>query len=203
MFLDGFVTYREGCKGNPNVACECVPDTPTGNCNCSKWPAPTNATDAQWVQKYVQWFDVLKTKYPKLLWVNNIDTGFADQIQNISNGRQIEGSYNIAESPGLNCIIDGTLPIANFVDYIASWDRTALKPTLLHVSVNSLIQGSWRIGRWQNLATKGEMMLRLTHFARMRMGLGVASHWQVRQHFDAPHYILYGETLVNIMRNSK
>jgi hypothetical protein len=61
------------------------------------------------------------------------------------------------------------------VDYIASWDRTALKPTLLHASVNSLIQGeSWRLGRWQNIATKGEMMLHLTKFARMRMGLGVA-----------------------------
>ena len=43
----------------------------------------------------------------------------------------------------------GTFPIENFVDYIASWDRTALKPTLLHVSVNSLIQGNWRVGRWQ------------------------------------------------------
>ena len=106
--------------------------------------------------------------------VNNIDTSFADEIQNISNGRQIEGSYALAESPGLNSIIDGTFPIANYVDYIASWERTAPKPTLLHVSVNSLIQGGWRVGRWQNLATAGEMMLRLTHFARMRMGLGVA-----------------------------
>ena len=43
----------------------------------------------------------------------------------------------------------GTFPIENFVDYITSWDRTALKPTLLHVSVNSLIQGNWRVGRWQ------------------------------------------------------
>ena len=179
VFLDGFVSFTEGCKSTPNVNCECAPaTTPTGNCNCSKWPPPvTPATNAQWVQKYVQWFDALKAKHPQLLWVNNIDTSFADEIQNISNGRQIEGSYNLAESPGLNSIIDGTFPISNFVDYIASWDhgeRAALKPTLLHVSVNSLIQGGWRVGRWQNLATKGEMMLRLTHFARMRMGLGVA-----------------------------
>ena len=114
----------------------------------------------------------MKAKHPQLLWVNNIDTSFADEIQNISNGRQIEGSYNLAESPGkstklstqamlpvleiyrstfsrllvisgLNSIIDGTFPIANYVNYIASWERTALKPTLLHVSVNSLIQGGW------------------------------------------------------------
>jgi len=175
VFLDGFTHYSEGCKSNPNVACECVPDTPTGSCDCSKVAPPANVTQSQWVQKFVRWFDVLKAKYPRLLWVNNIGVEDADAIQNITNGRQIEGSTNVAESPGLNKIIDGTFPIGNYVDYAASWERTGLKPTLLHVSVNSLIAGEgWRIGRWQNIATKGEMMLHLTKFARLRMGLGVA-----------------------------
>ena len=131
--MDGFVTYTEGCKGTPNVACECVPATPTGSCNCSDWASP-NATNTQWVHKYVQWFYALKAKYPQLLWVNNIDTSFANEIQNISNGRQIEGSYNLAASPGLNSIIDGTFPISNYVNYIASCESEA---TLVQRSVPS------------------------------------------------------------------
>ena len=34
--------------------------------------------------------------------------------------------------------------------------------------------GLWRIGRWQNLVTNGEMMRLMTDFRRMRFGLGVA-----------------------------
>ena len=39
--------------------------------------------------------------------------------------------------------------------------------------MNSMISGNWRVGRWQNLVTKGEMMRVMTDFRRMRFGLGV------------------------------
>eukprot|EP01051_Picozoa_sp_SAG22_P010714 SAG22_NODE_979_length_6186_cov_10.777887_5_plen_260_part_00 len=39
--------------------------------------------------------------------------------------------------------------------------------------MNSAISGNWRVGRWQNLVTKGEMMRVMTDFRRMRFGLGV------------------------------
>lgn len=39
--------------------------------------------------------------------------------------------------------------------------------------MNSAIEGPWRVGRWQNLVSGGEMMRLMTDFCRMRFGLGV------------------------------
>ena len=39
--------------------------------------------------------------------------------------------------------------------------------------MNSAIEGNWRVGRWQNLVTRGEMQRVMTDFRRMRFGLGV------------------------------
>ena len=178
VVADGVIPFNYGCNSGVDVNCTCVPSEPTGRCNCtdiSPSPAPSIATlEAAWIQLYIAWFEALKAKHPQLLWINNIDTTIAEVVMNVSNGRQIEGSYNDPGSPGLNSIIDGTFPISTYIAAINEWEERALKPTLVHVSVNSLIAGNWRVGRWQNLATKGEMMLRITHFARMRFGLGVA-----------------------------
>ena len=48
-----------------------------------------------------------------------------------------------------------------------------LQPNYIHLSMNSGIAGSWRVGRWQNLVSAGEMMRVMTDFRRMRFGLGV------------------------------
>ena len=65
--------------------------------------------------------------------------------------------------------------ISSFVSEIRTWSTEALQPSYLNLHMNSNMGGGeWRIGRWQNLVTAGEMMRLMTDFRRMRFGLGVA-----------------------------
>lgn len=65
------------------------------------------------------------------------------------------------------------LKISDRIAESRKWATQALQPNYIHLSMNSAISGNWRVGRWQNLVSKGEMMRAMTDFRRMRFGLGV------------------------------
>eukprot|EP00040_Diaphanoeca_grandis_P002930 m.23137 g.23137 ORF g.23137 m.23137 type:complete len:798 (-) comp14084_c0_seq1:81-2474(-) len=160
VFLDGVVPYDLGCT---SVDVNCTSP------NCSHAPQPTPAAlEAEWVTLYASWFAHLKAKFPSLLWVNNMVDSFESALKPVSNGRQYEGGA----AGGANGPYAGSTPISQNIAKIRSWSTESLQPSYVHVSMNSDIYGPWRVGRWQNLVTQGEMEVLLTDFRRMRFGLG-------------------------------
>ena len=159
----------------------CSPKTPcNGNChptadlnctrpNCAPTPQrPWEELHTIWVQLYHTWFRRLEDVYPHLVWVNNLAISEAPFVK-ISNGRQFEGGA------GLDILYTGSQSISTFVSQIRMWSTTALQPSYLNLHMNgNMGGGEWRIGRWQNLVTGGEMSRLMTDFRRMRFGLGVA-----------------------------
>jgi len=86
----------------------------------------------------------------------------------ISNGKMVEGGA------GLDPIYAGGSSISGFISSIRVWSTNAVQPSYLTLHMNgNMGGGTWRIGRWQNLVTEGEMMRLMTDFRRMRFGLGV------------------------------
>ena len=163
VFLDGVVEYNLGCHA-ADVNCT----TPS----CKPTPQkPYAELEAAWVQLYVSWFAQLKAKYPKLIWVNNLDPSLQPTLLPLSNGRMYEGSAVGALDPAYS----GQDSITSVVDELRQWSTAAVQPSYVHMSMNSgeLNGQGWRIGRWQNLVSRGEMMRMLTDFRRMRFGLGV------------------------------
>jgi hypothetical protein len=72
-------------------------------------------------------------------------------------------------------VYGGVLSIGSFVTEIRMWSTKSVQPSYVNVHMNANMGGGlWRIGRWQNLVTQGEMMRLMTDFRRMRFGLGVA-----------------------------
>jgi hypothetical protein len=75
---------------------------------------------------------------------------------------------------GLDPIYAGRSSISGFVSSVRMWTTNAVQPSYLTLHMNANMGGGkWRIGRWQNLVTEGEMMRLMTDFRRMRFGLGV------------------------------
>eukprot|EP01051_Picozoa_sp_SAG22_P005361 SAG22_NODE_316_length_12517_cov_75.265180_5_plen_258_part_00 len=161
VFLDGVTDYNTGCS-SPDPNCTSSTCTPTPQ---------KNSTDlaAEWEGLYAAWFAAIKAKHPSLLWVNNMGDDMQPGLINISNGRQQEGSDPL----GLDGVYAGVTPISKRIALSRQWSVQALQPSYVHMSMNSDIVGSWRIGRWQNLVTRGEMMRLLTDFRKMRFGLGL------------------------------
>lgn len=118
---------------------------------------------------YAKWFATLKSKHPKLLWVNNLVDTLQPGLINISNGRMYEGTDGL----GLNAVYSGAVSVGTRIALSRQWATQALRPNYVHLSMNSAVVGGWRVGRWQNLVTGGEMMRLMTDFRRMRFGLGV------------------------------
>ena len=122
---------------------------------------------AKWLSLYAEWFQRLKAVHPTLVWVNNLALEEAPFLP-ISNGRMFEGGA------GLDVVYGGQ-SISSFVAEIRKWTTQSLQPSYVNVHMNGNMGGGlWRIGRWQNLVTGGEMMRLMTDFRRMRFGLGVA-----------------------------
>lgn len=161
VFLDGVTDYNTGCA-SPDINCT--------SAQCKPTPQPNSTVlSARWAQLYGAWFAALKAKYPKLLWVNNMGDDLEPALMNISNGRQQEGSDPL----GLDGVYAGQIPISKRIALSRQWSVQALQPSYVHMSMNADVVGPWRIGRWQNLVTRGEAMRLLTDFRRMRFGLGV------------------------------
>lgn len=158
----------------------CSPATPcNGNCHptadincthagCKHTPQrPWEELATEFVQLYHSWFKQLQAVYPHLVWVNNLAIEEGPFV-NISNGRMYEGGA------GLDGIYGGGTSISSFVKEIRTWSTLAQQPSYLTIHMNANMPGGeWRIGRWQNLVTGGEMMRLMTDFRRMRFGLGV------------------------------
>ena len=81
--------------------------------------------------------------------------------------------YEGGDALGLDQVYSGSMKISDRIAESRKWATQALQPNYIHLSMNSVISGNWRVGRWQNLVTKGEMMRVMTDFRRMRFGLGV------------------------------
>lgn len=161
MFLDGVVPYTLGCT-HTDVNCT------SANCTATAQPNAT-ALEAEWAELYVAWFAALKAKHPKLLWVNNLLDQLEPALLPVSNGRMYEGPA----AGGLNQVYSGAITISQRVALSRKWATGGAQPNYIHLSMNSAISGGWRVGRWQNLVTRGEMMRAMTDFRRLRFGLGV------------------------------
>ena len=161
VFLDGVTNFGTGCH-SADVNCT--------SAHCKPTP-PLNGTqlEAEWEGLFAAWFAALKAKHPKLLWSNNMGDDFEPALINISNGRQQEGSDPL----GLDGVYAGEISIRERIALSREWSVQSLQPSYVHMSMNSEVVGAWRVGRWQNLVTRGEMMRLLTDFRRMRFGLGV------------------------------
>jgi hypothetical protein len=161
VFLDGVVPYALGCH-KTDVNCT--------SAGCKPTPQPSEAAlEAEWTGLYAAWFAALKAKHPKLLWVNNLLDALQPALQNISNGRMYEGPA----AGGLNQVYSGAISIGERIAISRTWETQGAQPNYVHLSMNSAISGNWRVGRWQNLVTRGEMMRVMADFRRMRFGLGV------------------------------
>ena len=161
VFLDGVVPYNLGCA-DADVNCTAA--------GCPPTPQPAAAAlEAAWAQLYVEWFELLKAEFPELLWVNNLLDSLAPVVAPKSNGRMYEGTA----AGGLNTPYSGGA-ISSTIDTVRAYSAESLKPSYIHLSMNSAIAGGWRVGRWQNLVSEGEMMRAMTDWRRMRFGLGVA-----------------------------
>jgi hypothetical protein len=170
VFLDGVVDFDIGCGKIPcNGNCHPTADINCTHANCTHTPQqPWPELAKKFTQLYVHWFEQLKAKYPHFVWVNNLAQNEAPFIP-VSNGRMYEGGA------GLDILYGGGQSISSFVSEIRKWSTTALQPSYLNLHMNgNMGGGKWRIGRWQNLVTGGEMMRLMTDFRRMRFGLGVA-----------------------------
>lgn len=100
--------------------------------------------------------------------VNNLALA-QEPFVSISNGRQYEGGA------GLDQIYAGSKSVTSFVSEIQMWTSRAVQPSYINLHMNANMGGGqWRIGRWENIVTGGEMMRLMTDFRRMRFGLGVA-----------------------------
>eukprot|EP00035_Acanthoeca_spectabilis_P038565 m.54290 g.54290 ORF g.54290 m.54290 type:complete len:911 (+) comp9189_c0_seq1:3497-6229(+) len=162
VFLDGVVPYNLGCT-NPDVNCTAA------GCPATPNPPDPAALEQEWVGLYATWFAQLKATHPSLLWVNNMVDTLQPGLLKLSNGRQYEGGDGL----GLNSAYTGALAISARIAETRLWSTEALQPSYILTGINSAIEGPWRVGRWQNLVTAGEMLRLLTDFRRMRFGLGV------------------------------
>jgi hypothetical protein len=174
VFLDGVIPYNLGCS-KADVNCT--------HANCTATPQPpTAALEAEWEGRYARWFAMVQAKLlPKknkeknknknkgLLWVNNVVDTLQPSFINISNGRMYEGGDGL----GLDQVYSLNMKISDRIAESRKWATQALQPNYIHLSMNSAIAGNWRVGRWQNLVSKGEMMRVMTDYRRMRFGLGV------------------------------
>jgi hypothetical protein len=135
-----------------NLGCHAA-DVNCTHAGCSKTPQPSSAAlEAQWEQMYIKWFAALKAHWPKLLWVNNVVDTLQPALINVSNGRMFEGGDGL----GLDSVYNGHITIADRIVESRKWSIQARQPSFVHLSMNSAIGGSWRVGRWQNLVTEGE-----------------------------------------------
>ena len=171
VFLDGVVDFDIGCSPQTPCNAHCSP-TADVNCthvNCTHTPQlPWDTLHAAWVKRYMSWFERLRAKYPDFLWINNLALDQAPFVP-VSNGRMYEGGAF------LDGLYSGGKPISAFVSEIRMWTTQARQPSYLNVHMNGNMGGGlWRIGRWQNIVTGGEMMRLMTDFRRMRFGLGAA-----------------------------
>ena len=172
VFLDGVVDFDIGCSpATPcNGNCHPTADINCTHANCTHTPQqPWPVLAQQFTALYVHWFEQLKSKYgDKFVWVNNLAQDQTPFVP-VSNGRMYEGGA------GLDNCYSGGRPISSFVSEIRMWSTKAVQPSYLNLHMNgNMGGGTWRIGRWQNLVTGGEMMRLMTDFRRMRFGLGVA-----------------------------
>jgi hypothetical protein len=170
VFLDGVVDFDIGCSPTPcNGHCNPTADINCTSANCSHTPQLPYATlHERWITLYAEWFKRLKAVYPNLVWVNNLALEQVPFV-GISNGRMYEGGA------GLDTVYGGARSITSFVSEIRMWTTQALQPSYVNVHMNGNMGGGlWRIGRWQNLVTEGEMVRLMSDYRRVRFGLGVA-----------------------------
>ena len=170
VFLDGVVDFDIGCSPTPcNGNCHPTADINCTHANCTHTPQqPWHELATQFTALYIHWFEQLKVKYPHFVWVNNLAQDQTPFVP-VSNGRMYEGGA------GLDTLYSGSSSISSFVSEIRMWSTHALQPSYLNIHMNgNMGGGKWRIGRWQNLVSGGEMDRLMTDFRRMRFGLGVA-----------------------------
>ena len=82
-------------------------------------------------------------------------------------------SFGVSTGAGLDSVYSNAITISDRTAESRKWATQGQQPNYIHLSMNSAISGSWRVGRWQNLVSKGEMMRVMTDYRRMRFGLGV------------------------------
>ena len=182
VFLDGMITFEEGCEpGKVDINCS-SPDchgTPT---NVSEW-------GPRWFPRIGEWFDALKAQYPKLLWINNGpypgDTpepkgfeGMGEWARRTMNGRMIEPNGEAPDGRGLLTSYEMRQPITKVMEAVAEWTDTVSseQPQPTYVSTHMAVPHfpAVHVGLWQNaVSSSGDMMRAGVEFQAMRYGLGV------------------------------